>query len=101
MIDLLRIVREAAASRLELFCMCVVGKITCTSGIPGSLSATYAPAVLPLRAPQEYPREVRERHERNMNRLPDPEPGCDDVMKGLIALRDWHHELFIERKRGL
>lgn len=46
--------------------LCERGLLTCTSGEPGEPGSTYAVAWLPLDNPEQYPEEVRERHDRNM-----------------------------------
>ena len=49
--------------------LCERGLLTCTNGKPGEDGATYAVAWLPLNNPEQYKKEVRERHNQNMKKF--------------------------------
>jgi hypothetical protein len=55
--------------RSALVELCRRGLLTCTRGRPGEDGATYALAWLPLDRPEDYPLEVRARHDANRRAL--------------------------------
>ena len=56
-------------NRAALIELCDSGLLTCTRGQPGEDGATYAVAWEPLDHPDQFPADVRRRHEENMRRL--------------------------------
>gem|GEM_PF-4958260 len=63
--------------------LCDSGLITCTNGQPGSSTATYALAWLPLDSAEDFTQAVRELHTENMQRFADGvhSPAIHDLQK--------------------
>lgn len=55
-----------AITQASLVELCEGGLLTCTRGTPGEPGSTYAVAWLPLDDPEQYPQDIRDRHEANM-----------------------------------